>query len=64
MTGGFAFISFLTLGILAVKLFLTDTTLASQENSRFLLTILAILIPATFFLTHADIKREVIMGDS
>lgn len=52
------------MGILAIKLFLTDTTLASQENSRFLLTILVILIPTTFLLTRADIKREVIMGDS
>lgn len=64
VTGGFALISFLTLGILATKLFLTDITIASLENSRFILTILAILIPATFLLTKADISRRVIMGDT
>ncbi len=35
-----------------------------MENSKFLLTLLAIIIPATFFLTRADISRKVIMGDS
>lgn len=64
ITGGFAFISFITLGILAIKLFLIDTTFASQENSRFILTLIAILLPVTFFITKADIKREIIMGDS
>ena len=64
ITGGFAFITFCILGILAVKLYLTDTTVASQENSRFILTIIAILLPITFFLTRADISRQVIMGDT
>lgn len=47
-----------------MKLYLTDTSSAAQENSAFLLTLLAIIIPATFFLTRADISRRVIMGDS
>jgi UDP-GlcNAc:undecaprenyl-phosphate/decaprenyl-phosphate GlcNAc-1-phosphate transferase len=64
LTGGFALISFVILGLLAVKLILTDETLASQENSRFLLAILAVIIPITYFLTRADISRRVIMGDS
>lgn len=64
LTGGFALISFVILGLLAVKLILTDETLASQENSRFLLALLAIIIPITYFLTRADISRKVIMGDS
>lgn len=64
LTGGFALISFIILACLAFKLYLTDTSLASQENSRFLLTILAIIIPITYFLTRADISRKVIMGDS
>jgi UDP-GlcNAc:undecaprenyl-phosphate GlcNAc-1-phosphate transferase len=64
LTGGFALISFVILGLLAVKLILTDETLASQENSRFLLAILAIVIPITYFLTRSDISRHVIMGDS
>jgi UDP-GlcNAc:undecaprenyl-phosphate GlcNAc-1-phosphate transferase len=64
LTGGFALISFVILGILAIKLLLTDETIASQENSRFLLSLLAIIIPITYFLTRADISRQVIMGDS
>lgn len=57
-------ISFIILGILAVKLYFNDTSLSSQQNSIFILSILMILIPATFFLTQADIKRDIIMGDS
>jgi len=64
LTGGFALISFVILGLLAVKLILTDESVASQENSRFLLTLLAIIIPITYFLTRADISRQVIMWDS
>lgn len=43
---------------------MNDISLASQENSRFILTIVAILIPVTFLLTRADISRQVIMGDT
>lgn len=64
LTGGFALISFIILGALALKLILTDTSLASQENSRFLIIILAIVIPATFALTRLDVTRQGIMGDS
>ena len=64
ITGGFALIAFIIMGILATKLYLHDNTLASQENSRFILTLLAIVIPVTFFLTRADLTRKVIMGDS
>lgn len=64
LTGGFSLITFIILACLAIKLYLTDTTLASQENSRFLLTILAVVIPITWALTRADISRRVIMGDS
>lgn len=64
LTGGFALISFIILGCLAFKLYLTDTSIASQENSRFLLSILAVIIPITYFLTRSDISRKVIMGDS
>ncbi len=64
LTGGFALITFVILAGLAVKLYLTDTTIASQENSRFLLAILAIIIPIAYALTRSDISRRVIMGDS
>lgn len=64
LTGGFSLISFIILGCLALKLYLTDTTEASQENSQFILILLAILIPITFLVTRLDIKRLGIMGDS
>lgn len=64
LTGGFALISFIILGCLAFKLYITDTSVASQENSRFILSILAIIIPITYFLTRSDISRKLIMGDS
>jgi UDP-GlcNAc:undecaprenyl-phosphate/decaprenyl-phosphate GlcNAc-1-phosphate transferase len=64
LTWGFALITFVTLAGLALKLYLTDTTIPAQENSRFLLTILVVIIPITYALTKGDISRRVIMGDS
>lgn len=64
LTGGFALISFFIMGGLALKLYVSDTSPNAVENSKFLLTLLAIIIPATFFLMRADISRRVIMGDS
>ena len=64
LTGGFSLISFIILGGLAIKLFLTDISPAAEENSHFLLVILAIIIPVTFFITRLDISRRWLMGDS
>jgi UDP-GlcNAc:undecaprenyl-phosphate/decaprenyl-phosphate GlcNAc-1-phosphate transferase len=64
LTGGFALISFVILASLAVKLLLTDTSPAAQENSHFLLLILAIIIPVTFAITRLDISRRWLIGDS
>lgn len=64
LTWGFSLISFIILASLAVKLYLTDTTEASVENSQFILIILSILIPITFLVTRLDIRRLGIMGDS
>ncbi len=64
LTWGFSLISFIILASLAIKLYLTDTSEASQENSQFILIILSILIPVTFLVTRLDIRRLGIMGDS
>ena len=64
LTGGISVIAFIILMGLAIKLYLIDTTLPSQENSRFVLTILMVLLPATFLLTRSDISRHGLMGDS
>jgi hypothetical protein len=49
---------------LATKLYFIDATTPSQENSRFVLAILMVLIPVTFLLTRLDIARRGLMGDS
>ena len=64
LAGGFSLISFIILGGLAIKLLFIDTSLAAEENSKFLLVILAIIIPVTFFVTRLDISRRWLMGDS
>jgi UDP-GlcNAc:undecaprenyl-phosphate/decaprenyl-phosphate GlcNAc-1-phosphate transferase len=64
LTWGFSLISFTILAWLAIKLAITDTTLAAQENSQFILILLAILIPITALVTYRDIHRSGIMGDS
>lgn len=64
LTGWLSVITFIVIAILSVKLYLTDTTLASQENSKFVLRILMILIPSVILLTYYDITRKWIMGDS
>lgn len=64
LTGGFSLITFIILAFLALKLYLIDDTIASQENSQFILILLSILIPVTFFVTRQDIARSGIMGDS
>ena len=64
LAGGFSLISFIILGGLALKLLFIDTSSAAEENSHFLLIILAIIIPVTFFVTRLDISRRWLMGDS
>ena len=64
LAGGFSLITFFILACLAVKLYMTDTSEASQENSQFILILLAILVPITLLVTRLDIRRLGIMGDS
>lgn len=64
LTAGYALISFLILSGLAIKLVLTDHSDAAIENSRFLLLLLAMVIPATFVLMRFDSMRKWVMGDT
>lgn len=64
LAGWFSLITFLILDWLALKLLYIDTSSAAQENSHFLMVILAIIIPVTFFVTRLDISRRWLMGDS
>ena len=64
LASGFSLISFIILGFLALKLYLTDTTEAAVENSQFILMFVMMLIPITALVTYHDIHRTGIMGDS
>lgn len=64
LTGSFWLVSFIIMAGLALKLSITDTDPLIQENSRFLLTLLAVIIPTTFFMTRVDTKRTGLIWDS
>ncbi|MBP9779419.1 undecaprenyl/decaprenyl-phosphate alpha-N-acetylglucosaminyl 1-phosphate transferase [Candidatus Gracilibacteria bacterium] len=64
LTGSFSLVSFIIMGGLALKLYLVDQNPLIQENSKFMLTFLAIIIPTTFFMTRLDMKRSGLIGDT
>jgi UDP-N-acetylmuramyl pentapeptide phosphotransferase/UDP-N-acetylglucosamine-1-phosphate transferase len=64
LTAGYALISFIILAGLAIKLILIDNSDAAIENSRFLLLMLAVIIPATYTLMRLDASRKGVMGDT
>ncbi len=49
---------------LALKLYIVDDNPVIQENSIFLLTLMAVIIPATFFMTRHDTRRTGLIGDT
>ncbi len=50
--------------LLAIKLYLTDASLASKNNSIFVMIHLIILIPSLFVFRMFDAKRMCIVGDA
>ena len=58
LTGSFSLVSFIIMAGLALKLYLVDQNYYVQENSKFLLTLMAIVIPTTFLMTRLDTKRS------
>lgn len=64
MTSSVGLITCIILAGLSIKLYLTDTTLASQNNSRFVLSWLTIFIPTLFVFWRFDIRRACIVGDA
>lgn len=64
MTTSVGLVTCIILAGLSVKLYLTDTTLASQNNSIFVLTFLTILIPTLFVFWRFDVRRACIVGDA
>jgi UDP-GlcNAc:undecaprenyl-phosphate GlcNAc-1-phosphate transferase len=65
MASGLGGIALFIIGVLTTKLYLTDATLASQENSQFVLLILSILIPSVIIFWSMDHTRKYFLsGDS
>lgn len=64
MTSSVSLVTLLVLWLLSVKLYLSDTSLASQNNSIFVLTFLTILLPSLFVFWLYDSKRSCIVGDA
>ncbi|MCK9272640.1 hypothetical protein M0P65_03780 [Candidatus Gracilibacteria bacterium] len=64
LTSGLSFISMIIMAILTVKLYITDTSFLSKENSEFVLLNLAIFLPSVFLFWIFDLKRMFLIGDS
>lgn len=64
MTSSVGLVTCVILAGLSLKLYFTDTTLASQNNSRFVLSWLVIFIPTLFVFWRFDIRRACIVGDA
>lgn len=64
LTSGLSFVSMIIMTILTIKLYITDTSFLSKENSEFVLLNLAIFIPSVFFIWIFDLKRKLLIGDS
>lgn len=64
MTSSVSLVTLVILAGLSLKLYLTDTTIASQNNSLFVLSFLTILIPTLFVFWRFDVRRACIVGDA
>lgn len=60
MTTGLSFVSMLIMAILTIKLYITDTSYLSKENSEFVLNLLAIVIPMVLLVWITDRKKLLI----
>ncbi len=64
MTSSVSLVTCIILGGLSIKLYLTDISLASQNNSLFVLSFLTIFIPTLFVFWRFDVLRACIVGDA
>lgn len=64
MTSSVSLVTCIILAGLSIKLYLTDTALASQNNSLFVLSFLTIFIPTLFVFWRFDVARACIVGDA
>ncbi|MFA6080490.1 MAG: MraY family glycosyltransferase [Candidatus Gracilibacteria bacterium] len=64
MTSSVGLVTLIVLGLLSVKLYLTDTSFAARNNSVFVFSFLTILIPTIFVFWRYDTRRACIVGDA
>ncbi len=64
MTSSVGLVTCIILAGLSLKLYLTDPTLASQNNSLFVLAFLTIFIPTIAVFRFFDVRRKCIVGDA
>lgn len=64
MTSSVSLVTCIVLGLLSLKLYLTDVSEAARNNSFFVLSFLTILIPTLFVFWRYDTRRECIVGDA
>ncbi len=61
MTTSVGLVTCIVLAALSVKLYLIDTTLASRNNSIFVISFLTIFIPTLFVFWRFDVRRRCIV---
>lgn len=64
MTSSVSLVTLVILGGLSVKLYMTDFSYASRNNSMFVLSFLTILLPSLFVFWRYDTRRTCIVGDA
>lgn len=64
MTSSVSLVTLIVLGLLSVKLYLTDTSFAARNNSVFVFSFLTILLPSLFVFWRYDTRRTCIVGDA
>lgn len=64
VSSGISLITFVTLFILAIKLYLVDQSATSQENAQFVLLLLAVLIPGVALHFWLSLKPRIWWADS
>ncbi len=64
LTSGLVLIALLVIAVSTVRFYLTDETPALRENSIFVFSILAVMIPASAFAWYYGLAPRMLMGES
>ncbi len=64
LTAGLVFIALLVIAVSTVRFYLTDETPKLRENSIFVLSILAVMIPTAAFAWYYNLSPKLLLGES